>query len=227
MQLVIMASREGFRRACQRQAVPLHLPPAERRFALQRIVNMSWLAVPASAVLAVLVCTPFVAIFRKSAPPEYTFAVFLIAFANVFESSTEPVKSVNKALLRYRIAPVSEGLAAVAGATTSMAIIALGRVDLTLFGYSQLACACTNLAVMTLNYMFTHDDDFGAQTAPLALWRRARSLLPARARPLAADEADATYFDAHLLSLSRGYSLQVRETLLPRTRTRPAPPLWY
>ena len=177
--IAIVASREGFRRAWQRQPVPLHLPPAERRFALQRIVNMAWLAVPAGAAAAAAVCLPLALIF-SSHSPEYCYAVLLQALATVFENTREPVKSVQNALMRFRIVPVCEAAAAVAGALTTAAIMRLGRVDLTMFGYSQLAVAATSFAIMHADYLLGHDDDFGGGTAAGVLRRRLGSLMPAR-----------------------------------------------
>lgn len=220
--IAIVASREGFRRACQRQPVPLHLPPAARRFALQRIVNMSWLAVPAGIFAAVVVCVPLVLIF-SSHSPEYTYAVFLQALATVFENTREPVKSVQNALMRFRITPVCEAVAAVVGALTTIGIMKFGgKVDLTMFGYSQLAVAVTSFAIMHIDYLMTHDDDFGGSNTAEVLWRRVVSLMPARptpAEPVKSENGRAavpacSYFDTALLRLCGGYHLQTYQKVL-------------
>ena len=207
----IIATREGFRRACNRQPVPLTGPSEERRDALQRIVNTSWLAVPVGTIVACIVCPIFIIMRqRRSATGvfdgTYAYAVFLQGFASVLESTTEPSKSVSKAVFRFRIATFCELCAAIAGALTTFAIMSFGRIDVTMFSYSRLAVACTVFCVMTVDYLINHEDDFGGTTTVQIAWRRAMSLLPRKI--VTPSEPDGAYFDMGLLLLARGYSVQ-------------------
>lgn len=214
--LSILCTTEGFRRACNRQPVPLTGTPEKRRDAIQRIVNMSWLSLPTAFVMALIVCPIFIIMRQRrhvaadddsaAANDKYAYGVLLQATAALIETSIEPAKTLSKAVFRFHINVFCQLCAAIAGVLTSFVIMSYGSIDAAMFGYSRLAVACTAFMITNGDYILNHDDDFGETTTMRVLWRRAISLLPRKI--VTPSEPSGAYFDTHLLLLARGYSVQ-------------------
>ena len=214
--LSIMCTTEGFRRACNRQPVPLMAPPEERRSSIQRIVNTSWLSLPTAFAMALIVCPIFIVMRQRrhmaagdevdAANDKYAYGVLLQATAALIETSLEPAKTVSKAVFRFHINAFCQLCAAIAGVVTSFVIMSFGSIDAAMFGYSRLAVACTAFVITNGDYIWNHDDDFGGSTTAQKLWRRAASLLPRKI--VTPSEPDGAFFDTRLLLLARGYSVQ-------------------
>ena len=136
--LSIMCTTEGFRRACNRQPVPLMAPPEERRSSIQRIVNTSWLSLPTAFAMALIVCPIFIVMRQRrhmaagdevdAANDKYAYGVLLQATAALIETSLEPAKTVSKAVFRFHINAFCQLCAAIAGVVTSFVIMSFGSI---------------------------------------------------------------------------------------------------